>query len=153
MICYVPETLQDALCDCAEERNTRYDQNSLIGAPIFAPNGRSLVLAALSPMSYIIDMYKILRTLQFDEWLEKLRDPVASAAINIRIERARLGNLGNWKAVGEGVCEMKIDVGQGYRAYFVQRGTVIIVLLCGGNKSTQSKDIKLARKLASELED
>ncbi|TKC83475.1 type II toxin-antitoxin system RelE/ParE family toxin [Trinickia terrae] len=98
-------------------------------------------------------MNTILRTPQFDEWLDKLRDPVASAAINIRIERARLGNLGNWKAVGDGVCEMTVDVGQGYRAYFVQRGKIIIVLLCGGNKSTQQKDIKLAKQLAGELED
>nr|WP_174769785.1 type II toxin-antitoxin system RelE/ParE family toxin [Paraburkholderia bonniea] len=98
-------------------------------------------------------MNTILRTSEFDAWLDKLRDPVASAAINIRIERARLGNLGNWKAVGEGVCEMKIDVGQGYRAYFVQRGQIIVVLLCGGSKSTQQKDIKLAKKLAGELEE
>ncbi len=98
-------------------------------------------------------MVTILRTHQFDGWLSGLRDPVASAAINIRIERARLGNLGNWKALGEGLGEMKIDVGQGYRVYFVQRGRVLVVLLCGGDKSSQDRDIKLARKLAGELED
>jgi putative addiction module killer protein len=90
---------------------------------------------------------------QFDEWLDEVRDPIASAAINVRIERAKLGNLGYWRAVGEGICEMKIDVGLGYRAYFVRRGKIIVVLLCGGDKSTQKKDIKLAKKLAGELED
>ncbi|WP_338859965.1 type II toxin-antitoxin system RelE/ParE family toxin [Mycetohabitans rhizoxinica] len=98
-------------------------------------------------------MFKVLTTLQFDEWLDEVRAPVASAAINVRIERAKLDNLGYWRAVGEGVCEMKIDVGLGYRAYFVRRGKIIVVLLCGGDKSTQKKDIKLAKKLAGELED
>lgn len=98
-------------------------------------------------------MVTILRTDQFDRWLAGLRDPIASAAINIRIERARLGNLGTWRALSEGLCEMKIDVGQGYRVYFVQRGSVLVVLLCGGDKSTQDRDIKVARKLADELEE
>ncbi|CBW75561.1 Hypothetical cytosolic protein [Mycetohabitans rhizoxinica HKI 454] len=107
----------------------------------------------MSPIGYNSVMFKILTTPQFDEWLDEVRAPVASAAINVRIERAKLDNLGYWRAVGEGVCEMKIDVGLGYRAYFVRRGKIIVVLLCGGDKSTQKKNIKLAKKLAGELED
>ncbi|RKU01839.1 addiction module antitoxin RelB [Burkholderia sp. Nafp2/4-1b] len=98
-------------------------------------------------------MHKVLTTPQFDVWLDALHDPIGSAAINLRIERAKLGNLGHWRAVGEGVCEMKIDVGPGYRAYFVRRGKIVIVLLCGGDKATQSKDIKRAKQIAGELED
>ncbi|WP_341772025.1 type II toxin-antitoxin system RelE/ParE family toxin [Burkholderia pseudomallei] len=66
---------------------------------------------------------------------------------------SRLGNLGQWRAVCDGVNEMKIDVGPGYRAYFVRRGKIIVVVLCGGDKSTQKKDIKLAKQIAGELED
>ncbi|KWF62416.1 type II toxin-antitoxin system RelE/ParE family toxin [Burkholderia multivorans] len=98
-------------------------------------------------------MYKVLTTPQFDDWLDGLRDPVGSAAISLRIERAKLGNLGHWRAVGDGVCEMKIDVGPGYRAYFVRRGKILVIVLCGGDKATQKKDIKLAKQIAGELED
>ncbi|WP_058035156.1 type II toxin-antitoxin system RelE/ParE family toxin [Burkholderia pseudomallei] len=98
-------------------------------------------------------MFKVLTPPQFDKWLDGLRDPVGSAAINLRIERAKLGNLGQWRAVCDGVNEMKIDVGPGYRAYFVRRGKIIVVVLCGGDKSTQKKDIKLAKQIAGELED
>lgn len=96
---------------------------------------------------------KVLTSPRFDKWLYELRDPIGSAAINLRIERAKQGNLGQWRAVGEGVCEMKIDVGPGYRTYFVRRGKVVVVLLCGGNKTTQQRDIKLAQQMAGELED
>ncbi|GAA5245608.1 hypothetical protein BMMON3_04270 [Burkholderia mallei] len=75
-------------------------------------------------MGYNSRMFKVLTPPQFDKWLDGLRDPVGSAAINLRIERAKLGNLGQWRAVGDGVNEMKIDVGPGYRAYFVRRGQV-----------------------------
>lgn len=110
-------------------------------------------VAGLSLMGYNSRMFKVLTTPQFDKWLDGLRDPVGSAAINLRIERAKLGNLGQWRAVGDGVNEMKIDVGPGYRAYFVRRGKIIVVVLCGGDKSTQKKDIKLAKQIAGELED
>ncbi|PXX38100.1 putative addiction module killer protein [Burkholderia pyrrocinia] len=104
-------------------------------------------------MGYNGFMFKVLTTPQFDEWLDGLRDPVGCAAINLRIERAKLGNLGQWRAVGDGVNEMKIDVGPGYRAYFVRRGKIIVVVLCGGDKSTQKKDIRVAKQIAGELED
>ncbi|RQZ16647.1 type II toxin-antitoxin system RelE/ParE family toxin [Burkholderia sp. Bp9031] len=107
----------------------------------------------MSPMGYNRSMFRVLTTPQFDKWLDGLRDPVGSAAINLRLERAKLGNLGQWRAIGDGVNEMKIDVGPGYRAYFVRRGKIIVVVLCGGDKSTQKKDIKTAKQIAAELED
>lgn len=72
-------------------------------------------------------------------------------AIARRVERAARGNLGDVKAVGEGLSELRVDVGPGYRLYFVKRGEVVIVLLAGGNKSTQQADIRRARKLAKEV--
>ncbi|KVN83509.1 type II toxin-antitoxin system RelE/ParE family toxin [Burkholderia ubonensis] len=98
-------------------------------------------------------MRTILRLPEFIDWLAGLRDRVAKAAIANRLDRAALGNLGTVRPVGEGVSEMKVDVGPGYRVYYVTRGEVVIVLLCGGDKSTQKKDIKRAHKLAKELED
>ena len=64
-----------------------------------------------------------------------------------------MGNLGHWRAVGGGVSEMKIDIGKGYRVYFTQRGDVLVIILCGGDKSTQAEDIKRAKAIAKELED
>ena len=82
----------------------------------------------------------------FNEWLASLRDRQARARIRVKINRVRLGNLGDCKAVGDGVLELRIDYGPGYRIYFGQVGTTLIILLCGGDKSSQSEDIKKAKK-------
>lgn len=87
----------------------------------------------------------------FDAWFDSLKDRQAVLRIEVRIDRAELGNFGDVKPVGEGVSEMRIDFGPGYRVYFVQRGMEIIILLAGGNKSTQAKDIKTALELARQL--
>ena len=96
-------------------------------------------------------MKKILTTEKFDAWFESLRDMNAKARIKVRIERAKNGNLGDCKPVGEGVSEMRINYGAGYRVYFVQRGEEVIILLAGGDKSSQAADIKNALQLAQEL--
>lgn len=88
----------------------------------------------------------------FAKWLAGLRDERAKARILKRLDRARDGNLGDIAAVGGGVSEMRIFYGPGYRIYFTQRGSGLIVLLCGGDKSTQIADIEEARLLARELE-
>jgi putative addiction module killer protein len=82
----------------------------------------------------------------FEEWLNSLKDMKAIVTIEKRLKRVRLGNLGNYRAVGEGVCELKIDYGPGYRIYFGQIGSKIILLLCGGDKSTQEQDILTAKE-------
>ncbi len=96
-------------------------------------------------------MLTIRRTDIFDRWLRELRDARAVARIAVRIDRMALGNPGDVKAVGEGVSEMRIDHGPGYRLYFVRRGTEVIVLLCGGDKSTQDRDIAAAKALVREV--
>lgn len=87
----------------------------------------------------------------FDDWLKSLRDIRARLTIAKRINRTEFGNFGDHKAVGEGVSELRIDVGQGYRVYYTIRKRRIIFLLCGGNKSTQQDDIKRAISLAKEV--
>lgn len=82
-----------------------------------------------------------------------LRDRAARARIAARIDRLAFGNPGDVAPVGDGVSELRIHCGPGYRVYFVQRGKVLIVLLCGGDKRTQARDIKTAKKLAAELEE
>jgi putative addiction module killer protein len=80
----------------------------------------------------------------FNDWMNSLRDQRARAKIRTRIDRVQLGNLGNCEPVGGGVSELKIDYGPGYRVYFGQVGTKLVILLCGGDKSSQSVDIKKA---------
>ncbi|MEH2439437.1 type II toxin-antitoxin system RelE/ParE family toxin [Nostoc sp.] len=82
----------------------------------------------------------------FDEWLDSLRDRRAKAKIRARLDRVEDGNLGDCKSVGEGVFELRIDYGQGYRIYFGQEYITIIILLCGGDKSTQKEDIGKAQE-------
>ncbi len=96
-------------------------------------------------------MKSILTTPLFDDWFAALRDRRATVRIQARIDRAEEGNYGDCKPVGEGVSELRIDYGPGYRVYFVQRGYELIILLAGGDKSSQDKDIKAALKLAKEL--
>ncbi|BAO80373.1 uncharacterized protein conserved in bacteria [Serpentinimonas raichei] len=96
-------------------------------------------------------MIEVRQTLAYAEWYGGLRDRQAKARIDIRIRRLSLGNPGDVKPVGEGVSELRIDHGPGYRVYFVQQGAVLIVLLAGGDKSSQDLDIRLAKTLAKQL--
>lgn len=98
-------------------------------------------------------MNTLLRSTEFDAWLTTLADFKAKARILARLRSASLGNFGDCEPVGEGVSEMRIHVGQGYRVYFVRTGTTIYVLLVGGNKSTQSQDIVRAKHLARTLKE
>lgn len=95
----------------------------------------------------------IKRTDEFSDWLGNLRDRRAKAKILARIDRLALGNPGDVVPVGGGISEVRVHEGAGYRIYYIPRGEEIVVLLCGGDKSSQQKDIALAKKIASELED
>ena len=96
-------------------------------------------------------MLEIRQTRQFIAWFDELRDLRARARIQSRIDRLSLGNPGDVKPVGSGVSELRIDYGPGYRVYFVKRGSQLIVLLAGGDKNTQARDVAQAITLASEL--
>ncbi len=96
-------------------------------------------------------MIEVRKTEYFETWLTDLKDRVGKAKIVSRIQRLELGNPGDVRAVGEGVSEMKIDFGPGYRIYYKQTGKTIVLILCGGDKSTQDKDIKRAKEIAAEL--
>ena len=98
-------------------------------------------------------MFEIQKTDEFDGWLSGLADQKAQAKIASRIERLGLGNPGDVKPVGEGVSEMRIDYGPGYCVYFVRHGQALCILLCGGDKATQDRDITIAKRLAAELEE
>lgn len=102
-------------------------------------------------MSYTEAIVEIRQTEVFARWIERLRDRQAVARIQIRIRRLSLGLPGDVKAVRCGVCELRIDYGPGYRVYFTPRGREWILLLAGGDKSTQQQDIRLAVELAGEL--
>lgn len=97
-------------------------------------------------------MNQFLRTTEFDAWLRALRDPIAKARIIARIRSAEQGNFGDCEPVGDGISEMRIHVGPGYRLYYCRRGDVIYLLLCGGDKSTQPRDIRQAKALLKSLE-
>jgi putative addiction module killer protein len=97
-------------------------------------------------------MISIKTTATFDRWLHGLRDRRARARVQVRIDRLELAHLGDCEPVGEGVSEMRIHYGPGYRVYFKRFGLELVVLLAGGDKSTQSADIALALKLARQLE-
>ena len=98
-------------------------------------------------------MLEIRQTDIFANWFEDLSDRRAKVRIQARIDRMELGNFGDVAAVGDGVSELRIHYGPGYRVYFVQRGTIVFVLLSGGDKSTQNIDIKNAKAIAKQLEE
>ncbi len=84
-------------------------------------------------------------------WLERLRDKTASAAIRMRLRRIEAGNFGDCKSVGDGVAELRVDVGAGYRVYYARHGLDIVILLCGGDKRTQNTDIQMAKQYWAEF--
>ncbi|MCA3716716.1 MAG: type II toxin-antitoxin system RelE/ParE family toxin [Brevundimonas sp.] len=96
-------------------------------------------------------MLRVETTETFDAWIRSLRDATARAIVARRIRRVALGNLGDTRSVGEGVSELRIHHGPGYRVYYVRRGDTVIVLLCGGDKASQTRDIDRAKALAQEL--
>ena len=96
-------------------------------------------------------MIEIRKTETFAKWIDKLRDIRARARVQARIERLALGHPGDAKPVGEGVSELRINYGPGYRVYFKRRGKSLVILLAGGDKRTQARDIKMALRLARDL--
>ena len=96
-------------------------------------------------------MIEIRKTETFAKWIDKLRDIRARARVQARIERLALGHPGDAKPVGEGVSELRINYGPGYRVYFKRRGKSLVILLAGGDKRTQVRDIKTALRLARDL--
>ena len=97
-------------------------------------------------------MFTVRQTLEFQAWLDALKDMRAQVRIAARLRLAEAGNLGDWKPVGGEVSEMRVDVGPGYRLYFARRASVLIVMLAGGDKSSQTRDIKRAQRILRELE-
>ena len=104
-------------------------------------------------MVYCSRMLEILKSGTFDTWLRGLRDRQARARIEVRIRRLSLENPGQHRALKGGICELKVDYGPGYRVYYTYRNQTLVLLLCGGNKSTQDQDIKLAQNIARQWED
>ena len=98
-------------------------------------------------------MLEVRETATYAAWFTSLRDRTAQARIDIRIRRLSLGNAGDVKPVGEGVSELRVDYGPGYRVYFVQKADVFVVLLAGGDKSSQERDILKAKALARDLQE
>ena len=94
-------------------------------------------------------VFEVVETDEFQRWISRLRDRQALNRINIRLVRVRQGNFGDSEPVGEGVSEMRIDYGPGYRIYFIREGMTVVVLLCGGDKDTQQRDISRAKRLAA----
>lgn len=96
-------------------------------------------------------MIEVRQSAVFTKWLDELRDRNARVRIAVRMRRLEFGNYGDVKPVGEGVSEMRITYGPGYRVYFVLAGKMVVVLLCGGDKSSQDRDIAQAKQMAKEL--
>jgi len=96
-------------------------------------------------------MIEVRRTAEFIDWITDLRDVSARARIAKRIDRIAQGNFGDVKSVGDGVSELRFTFGPGYRVYFTRKGDVVVILLCGGDKDSQARDIERAKALALEV--
>ena len=99
----------------------------------------------------LIVEYEVIQSATFLNWLKGLRDRNARARIAVRIDRIEEGNFGDHRSVGGGVSEVRVNVGQGYRIYYTVRNRTVVILLCGGDKSSQRQDIRRARQMESEL--
>ncbi len=98
-------------------------------------------------------MIEIRQTVVFADWLDGLRDAIAVKRIKQRLARVQIGLFGDAKSVGDGVSELRVDHGPGYRVYFDRRGDVVVILLCGGDKGSQKRDIARAKDINKEVED
>jgi putative addiction module killer protein len=107
--------------------------------------------ASVYPVEYTDHMVEVRQTDEFAAWLQDLRDREARGRILARIRRISLGNLGDIKSVGDGLSELRVDSGPGYRIYLTQRGQELVILLAGGDKRTQQRDIDRAKRLARDL--
>jgi putative addiction module killer protein len=99
----------------------------------------------------ISDKFEVRRTTEFIDWLVGLRDVQARARIAKRIDRIAQGAFGDAKSVGDGVSELRFTFGPGYRVYYTQRGEIVVILLCGGDKDSQARDIERAKAMAKEI--
>ena len=97
-------------------------------------------------------MYSVRLTRQFQTWLDDLRDRKAQIRIAARLRLAEAGNLGDWKSVGGDISEMRVNFGPGYRLYFTRRESLLVIMLAGGDKTSQDRDIKRAQRMLKELE-
>ena len=95
--------------------------------------------------------YEVIRSDRFSRWLTRLRDKRAQAQIQVRVDRIEDGNFGDHISVGGGVSELRVDVGQGYRIYYTIRRQRVVILLCGGDKASQRRDIRRAQQMAREI--
>ena len=95
--------------------------------------------------------YRVIQSQAFRHWLNTLRDKRAVARIAVRIDRLAEGNFGDYRSVGGGVSELRVDVGPGYRLYYTVRGRSLVILLCGGDKAGQRRDIRQAQRMAREI--
>jgi putative addiction module killer protein len=125
----------------------RFGETIVFGKPV----GPSSSIAVTYLLGYTIGVIEVRQTELFAKWFANLRDPQARARIDVRIRRLSLGNPGDVKPVGEGVSELRVNYGSGYRLYFLKRGQALIILLAGGKKDTQNKDIRTALELARHL--
>ena len=130
------------------QRSQRAHDSASLQGPRPGPSGS---LTKRSQRATFLRMIEIRKTAAFVRWLDRLKDLRARARVQVRIERLAQGHPGDVKPVGEGVSEMRIDCGPGYRVYFVKQGHEIIVLLAGGSKRTQVSDIRKAIELARNL--
>ena len=104
-------------------------------------------------VNYSQHMLDVLKSETFDQWLIGLKDRLARIRVLAHVDRLAAGNAGDAKPVGDGISELRIDQGPGYRVYFMRRGAHIVLLLCGGDKSTQTADIKAAKRIARDWQE
>ena len=112
-----------------------------------------MILSVMYLICYNLIMNKIRYTAVYRIWYSELKDLRAKVRIDLRLNSVKKGNFGDQRDVGGGIYELKIDYGPGYRVYYIKARTDIAVLLCGGDKSTQEEDVKMAKKILKELED
>lgn len=120
--------------------------------PALVPGSRPAAPGQTYPSGGNNTLFIVRQMQEFQDWLDRLRDLRAQIRIVARLRLAEAGNLGDWKHVGGEVSEMRVDIGPGYRLYFTRKGSIVIVMLAGGDKSTQARDIKRAQRMLKQLE-